>query len=245
VRAGHDDELDRIRAAYRERDRTSAERVARGWDSPAYVVHAHELEWQLLAALRAGHVSLAGSSVIDIGSGGGYLLNRLAELGAAEAVGVDLVPERVAEAQQRYPRLDLHCASATELPFPDDRFDIATQFTCLSSVLDAVTRRAIAAEMLRVVRPGGVVLSYDLRPSPRALRALRRVARGAPADASTPTQPLSRSELEDLFGRVERVRDVQLNLDLAEMLRGRRGLIAALRLARPLRSHTLATFRVS
>ena len=58
------------------------------------------------------------------------------------------------------------CANAAELPFPDGEFDLVTHFTCLSSVLDPGLRAAIAAEMWRVVRPGGVVLSFDMRPAP-------------------------------------------------------------------------------
>jgi SAM-dependent methyltransferase len=237
------DELERIRAAYEERDRRGGS-ARGGWDSPAYVVHMHELEWQLLKALREAQIDLSSSRVLDVGAGGGYLLNRLAEFGAREAVGVELVPERVEQARSHYPGIEMHCASASELPFEDDSFDVVTQFTCLSSVLDDAVRGAMANEMRRVTRRNGVIVSYDLRPSPRVLRVLRRRLGGPARDSATPTAALGFDALTRLFGQPERANAVQLNLDLAELVGGRRRLIAALRVIRPLRSHTLATFRV-
>jgi SAM-dependent methyltransferase len=232
-------ELDRIRAAYRERDARATGRAT----TPAGLNHLHELEHQVLTALLAAGKPPAGSALLDLGTGGGTLLHRLAELGAPDPKGVELSPERVARAHARYPGLDVRCASATELPFEAASFDVVTQFTVLSSVLDPVTRREIAAEVRRVLRPGGILMSYDVRPSPRPLRLARRVVGGAPADAGTPIAPLTRADLETLFGPAERVRTVQLNLDLAELVGGRRPVVAALRLLPPLRSHLLATFR--
>jgi ubiquinone/menaquinone biosynthesis C-methylase UbiE len=50
---------------------------------------------------------------------------------------------------------------ATRLPWPDRSFDIVLQSTVLSSILDPAVRARIAEEMLRVTRPGGLILSYD------------------------------------------------------------------------------------
>jgi GT2 family glycosyltransferase/SAM-dependent methyltransferase len=47
------------------------------------------------------------------------------------------------------------CADATRLPFPDAAFDVVTMFDVLEHVPDD---RGAAAEALRVVRPGGVLL---------------------------------------------------------------------------------------
>ncbi len=78
--------------------------------------------------------------------------------------------DRVAEGRKRYPALQLQVGSATELPFADGEFDLVTQFTCLSSILDDEVRLAVAREMRRVAA-GGWVLSFDMR-------GLRRPARG-------------------------------------------------------------------
>lgn len=67
--------------------------------------------------------------VLDIGFGGGYLLDRMAERVTTGCLaGVDISPAMVAEAQKRYKImirsgiLELKCASAEALPYPDLHF---------------------------------------------------------------------------------------------------------------------------
>ena len=83
--------------------------------------------------------------------------------------------DRIAIARERYPRLELVAGDATSLPWPEQSFDLVTQFTCLSSVLDHDVRRAIAAEMWRVLAPGGAIVSYDARAPRGPIRAFRRL----------------------------------------------------------------------
>ena len=163
------------------------------------------LEWALLEAFRRSPVNLQGANVLDVGCGSGYLLHRLVEFGAGDSTGVDLMPGRVEAARSRYPGIPFTCADAANLPFDNAQFDIVTQFTCLSSVLDLGLRSAIAAEMWRVLRPGGVVLSYDMRLPSWPVRAMRsaggwrRRGQAASAEAATPTSPISVDELRRLF----------------------------------------------
>ncbi len=169
-----DAELDRIRTEYRARD-AAADSPYR-WDNPGYVSYMQGLERSLLRAFDDAGVSLAGARVLDVGCGSGYFLHRLREYGAGEAHGIDLMEDRIAEGRKRYPALQLQVGSATELPFADGEFDLVTQFTCLSSILDDDVRLAAAREMQRVA--GGWVLSFDMR-------GLRRP--GARQAAGTPT----------------------------------------------------------
>ena len=143
-----DAELDRIRTEYRARDAASDSPYR--WDNPGYVSYVQGLERSLLRAFDDAGVSLADARVLDVGCGSGYFLNRLREYGAGEAHGIDLMEDRVAEGRKRYPALQLHIGSATELPFEDGEFDLVTQFTCLSSILDDDVRLAAAREMQRV-----------------------------------------------------------------------------------------------
>jgi SAM-dependent methyltransferase len=195
-----DDELRRVRRAYEARD-TGTRNEGYSWSNPAYVAYAQRLERAILGALRSWPRGIAGADALDVGCGSGYLLHRLLDYGAASGSGIDLMEDRVAAARRRYPALDVRAGSADDLPFADASFDLVTQFTCLSAIFDDDLRERIAAEMWRVVRPGGAVLSYDMMPSParRAVQALRR-RRGAPdADAPTPTRPLGDEELARLF----------------------------------------------
>lgn len=87
--------------------------------------------------------------------------------------GMDLLPDRVAAARRRYSSIDVAVGDAAALAFPDASFDIALQFTLLSSVLDETVRLRIAAETVRVLRPGGLIIWYDFIWNP-----LNRDARG-------------------------------------------------------------------
>lgn len=194
----------RIEAAYAERDAVAAPSIYQ-FSSPGYAFYMQALEWAVLDALQRATVRLEEARLLDIGCGSGYLLHRLLEFGVRAATGVDLMPARIEAARGRYPQLTFVCANAAKLPFPDGEFDLVTHFTCLSSVLDPALRAAIAAEMWRVLRPGGVVLSFDMRPAPLPVRAMRaagewrRRGEQAVGEATTPTIPISVEELRRLF----------------------------------------------
>jgi SAM-dependent methyltransferase len=222
-------ELERARAAYRERD-ASTETPYR-WDNPGYVAYIQSVERAVLAALRDAAVPFAGARTLDVGCGSGYFLHRMREYGAGECVGVDLLDERIAAARERYPGLDLHVGNAAQLPFPDGSFELVTQFTCLSSILDDEVRLAAAREMQRV-GAGGWILSLDLRSS----------ARSRPAHA-TPTVALDRDELRRLFGVPALLRRAGLRFDVAQKVGERSLLAAALAGLPPLRSSLIGVWR--
>jgi SAM-dependent methyltransferase len=228
-----DPELERIRAAYRERDATS--QTPYRWDNPGYVAYMQQVERSLLQALSDAGVSLAGQRILDVGCGSGYFLHRLREYGAGECYGIDLMENRIAEGQERYPALQLRVGSATELPFADGEFDLVTQFTCLSSIVDAEVRLVAAREMRRAAE-GGWVMSLDMRGMlPFALRRT----------GSTPTVGLDEGELRRLFGKPVLLRRVALAFDLAQRT-GRHALLStALAALPPLRSHLLGLWRVA
>jgi SAM-dependent methyltransferase len=75
--------------------------------------------------------------------------------------GIELRPEPVAIARYLSPNIDVRCGNAAQIPWPDASFELVCQYTVFSSILDPQMRRQIAAEMNRVLRPGGAVLWYD------------------------------------------------------------------------------------
>jgi len=226
-------ELDRIRSTYRSRD-ASGETPYR-WDNPGYLTYIQSLERALLRAVADAGVRLTGARVLDVGCGSGYLLQRLREYGAGDCTGIDLMESRIEEGRRRYPTLNLQAGSATELPFPSGTFDLVTQFTCLSSILDDDLRLAAAREMQRVAS-GGWLLSFDMRGKPRL--GLR------PASSSV-TVPIDGRELRRLFGDPALLRKAALTFDLAQYF-GRHAVVAtALAALPPLRSHLLGLWRVA
>jgi SAM-dependent methyltransferase len=249
----HEHELDRIRAAYAERDAGGASPYS--FSNPTYQLHVQELEWRLLRA-----VHLAGRTLLDVGCGSGDILQRLVDLGAASGAGIDLMEERVETGRLLHPGLDLRSGDAAELPFEEGSFDLVLQFTCLSSVLDDEVRARIAGEMWRVTKPGGAVVSYDMRPLPGlargALAALSLAGRargaagrgaaagGTPArspSGGTPTRALPAAELRALFPAAATVQEQPLSLQfgLAGLVSRSRALHAALSGVPGLRSHLL------
>ena len=79
--------------------------------------------------------------MLEVGCGTGYFLSRFLDYGAVAAAGIDLLESRVAQVRERDPRLEVVAGDAGRLPWADGSFDLVTQFTCLSSVLDQPSRR--------------------------------------------------------------------------------------------------------
>lgn len=109
--------------------------------------------------------------ILDVGCGHGAWLRRLLDWGLdpAGAEGIDLIQERVEEARRLAPTgMRFVAGSGLELPYPSDSFALVCAHTVFSSVVDRDLRLRLAAEMRRVLAPGGCILLYDFRyPSPR------------------------------------------------------------------------------
>lgn len=102
--------------------------------------------------------------MLDVGCGSGGMLWRLQVFGArpSNSSGVDLLGEKLAVAHQVSPRAGFAEGNAAQVPFPDGAFDLAFQFVVFTPIVDPGIRAAIAQEILRTLRTGGVI-SYDFR----------------------------------------------------------------------------------
>lgn len=110
---------------------------------------------ELAAAFLAVAGVRAGQRALDVGCGSGALTEPLAELvGSANVAAVDPDASAVAACRARLPQAEIRVASAEELPFSDDRFDVVLAQLVMSLLSDA---DAGVGEMRRVARPGGVV----------------------------------------------------------------------------------------
>jgi SAM-dependent methyltransferase len=168
VSHGRTHELRRLGRVYRERRRRGVEDRYAPYE-PANLFRLQRLERDLARALRlAGLLPLNEVRALDVGCGGGWWLRTLLRWGArpANLAGVDALAAAVTAARAVHPGVAVVRASADALPFATATFDLVSQFTVFSSILDATVRRQAAAEMLRVLRPGGVVLWYDFTFNP-------------------------------------------------------------------------------
>jgi SAM-dependent methyltransferase len=245
-------EVERILAEYTRNDGTGKSQETYCYANPAFLFHMQERERTILGVLRDRGIALQGEDVLEVGCGTGHILERFLEFGCRSAMGIDLMESRIQEGVQRYPRLDLRQGNATQLPCDDRQFDLVMQFMCLSSVLDSEMRKQIASEMWRVLKPGGAILSYDLRPVPKLGHAISRGLRFLllenPNDkaASTepsqpiPIRPLSLSDLRSLFsdGCMES-RSVSLDFNLARFAEFSTWLAHTLSFVTVLRTHYL------
>jgi ubiquinone/menaquinone biosynthesis C-methylase UbiE len=158
---------------------------------------------------------------LDVGTGAGAFAIALAPL-VREVVGIDLVPELLAEGRKRAPaNVELVEGDATALPFDRASFDLVTT----ARTLHHVSRpELVLAEANRVLRPGGTMLVVDqLAPvDPLAAIELNRFERAR--DPST-TRVLADVDLRGLFDSnnlvlrrssiVRESRDLERYLDLA------------------------------
>jgi ubiquinone/menaquinone biosynthesis C-methylase UbiE len=101
-----------------------------------------------------------GNELLDVGCGTGALLAALGPGGAAAPrVGLDLSPAMLGQARRKCDAGTLLVAGRGEaLPFPDARFDCVVS---VSSFHYFRAPRAASREIVRVLRPGGVVRITD------------------------------------------------------------------------------------
>jgi ubiquinone/menaquinone biosynthesis C-methylase UbiE len=101
--------------------------------------------------------------LLDVACGTGRTLHQLAVAHPdMRLYGIDLSPAYVRLARRRLADLEvaLSVENAEALPFADAAFDAVTS-VYLFHELPRNTRRAVAREMFRVVRPGGLVVLED------------------------------------------------------------------------------------
>lgn len=111
----------------------------------------------------AAHLG-AGSRVLEVAPGPGYLAIALAVFSGASVTGLDISRTfvRIAtdNAREAGVRVDFEQGDAADLPFPDGRFD----FVVCRAAFKNFSRPLVALnEMYRVLKPGGTALIIDLR----------------------------------------------------------------------------------
>ena len=110
-----------------------------------------------------------GGTVVDLGSGPGEVLVRLAALAPSlQLTGVDVDADMVARAQRKAERrlsqADLRrpqfvVADASALPFTDESVDLVVSSYAVHHLSD---RHAARAEIMRVLKPGAKAIIWDV-----------------------------------------------------------------------------------
>lgn len=110
-------------------------------------------------------VDLRGCRVLDIGCGLGAIdVLLVSEHHAASVVGIDLEPDLVRRARERFAtsgvtgQIEAQVVTPGPLEFPDDSFDVVFSKDSLVQIPD---KSAIFAQIVRVLRPGGLLVMSD------------------------------------------------------------------------------------
>ena len=119
---------------------------------------------QALVPLKAALLGRPGARLLDVGCGTGRFLREVkANYPRLEATGLDLSPYYLAVAQRdlrSWSRVQLVLGAAEAIPFADSQFDAIT-CVYLFHELPPSVRRAVVAEIWRVLKPGGMLVFVD------------------------------------------------------------------------------------
>lgn len=175
---------------------------------------AHKKVWASALASHLG--SRSGLAVLDLGSGAGRWAEFFAERFDCEVVGVE-PSRRMREAAARehpHRRVRYLEGSAERIPLPDGSCDAAWLSDVAHHVADA---GACAQELLRVLRPEGLVLVRGILP--------KSIARAAFLPFFPTAWPIAQSQaqatasfLQRLQQRFETVADQTLEQEVAPSL---------------------------
>lgn len=227
-------------------DRAERERLARVYDTYASDPYYRRIwsasaasnfmsdgKWKAIAGiLRDMGLNAVQARVLDLGAGEGKDCAHFMGLGVKEGrvLALDILQPRARRARQAHAGLASLVGNAEHLPFVNESFDVVYQSTMLSSVLDSHRRARILDEVRRVLRSGGIFLSYDVR-YPNPWNRNTRSVRG--------------SEIKDAFaGWPVQLRSVTALPPLVRLLAPVSTLACrALESVAPLRSHLLAVAR--
>jgi len=181
-------ESERIKQTYVEYDRPDS--LARKiWSIFNPINHYYMVarERHIVSLIARHSLDVPSMKILDVGCGSGGTLRDFLRYGAepANLHGVDLSESRIASARKMLPaEVSLSCGDGERLDYPEARFDAVILHVVLSSVLAPESRKKIAREVSRVLKPGGVVFYYDCFDRSMTNDKFRYV---------------SRSELKELF----------------------------------------------
>jgi SAM-dependent methyltransferase len=164
-----------------------------------------------------------GLRALDVGCGPGALTQVLATgLGASHVAAADPSDSFVTACSERVPDADVRQASAADLPWDDATFDLVVSQLVLNFLPDA---EAGVAEMLRVMRPGGMLAActWDYAVGMTMLRTFWDAARELDPESPDEAQTMrftTERELADVWEKAGlsdiRTRSLEVSAEYAD-----------------------------
>lgn len=167
---GNDDNIQMVRQFYR--DRLSLEKhwegldYVYGWRNPIGYYVRQRVRHCLIKMLNKHSLLLADKNILDIGCGYGDWLRFFAEIrGTSRGLaGIDISSERIAKAKVINPGIEYTIGDALCLPFPEESFNMVTQFDTFEHFINKEILQKSANEITRVLKSNGFLLWFDLLP---------------------------------------------------------------------------------
>ena len=124
-----------------------------------------ELEYELLSILNKKQIDRTNKIILDVGCASGNKLKLFTQLGFIKSniYGIDIRKKSIEEALLKSPRSHFSVMDARKMLYSDNKFDFINLFTLFSSIISQNNRQKVVMELLRVLKPGGYILYYDVR----------------------------------------------------------------------------------
>lgn len=222
-------EQQRLLAEYLRREREVDANLYAPWAADYALMQSTATRTAAQMLHRAGVFPGRDAHCMEIGFGNLGWLADLIRWGIPERNlhGIEIYEPRAQRAQAILPGADLRVGDATSLPWEQDTFQLVVASTVFTSILDIEMRRKVAAEISRVLAPGGALLWYDFAVNNPRNQNVRKV---------------DRKELRQLFSTLQgEIKSVTLAPPVARLVAPRSVAAATCLEAIPwLRTHLIA-----
>lgn len=102
------------------------------------------------------------ATIIDYGCGYGRTLAELTQAGFDRAIGLDASAQMLVRSRELLPNARLIHGDGESIPFRDNSVDVALLFALLTCIPQDSQQQRLIQELLRVLRPGGILYISDL-----------------------------------------------------------------------------------
>lgn len=187
------------------------ERLRATWMSGDYADFARYMEAGALEFLD--RMALApGTRLLDVGCGAGQIAIPAARAGV-RITGVDIAENLIEHARGRAATEGLTASfdvgDAEALPYPDGQFDVVVS---LIGAMFAPRPERVAAELIRVARPGGRIVMANWTPAGHVGQMFKIIGKYVPPPPLMPSpmlwgdEEVARERLREGTGQVQAVR---------------------------------------
>jgi ubiquinone/menaquinone biosynthesis C-methylase UbiE len=123
-----------------------------------------EKELRISTVLRNIFGKVEDLKILEIGAGSGSNLLLFKKLGSAweNLFANELLEEKQLVLKENLPNSTIHIGDALSLNYSEE-FDVVYQSTVFSSILNIQVKQQLADHMVKMLKPGGVIIWYDFK----------------------------------------------------------------------------------